>query len=49
MTEVEADPALGYVFHKTGVYVCEENYGYLSEAEPAAFNAAGEFGAERGT
>ncbi len=25
--QVEADPALVYVFHKTGVYVSEENYG----------------------
>jgi len=40
MAEVGGDPALVYVFHKTGVYVCEENEKHLSKTSLRAFDAA---------
>jgi len=40
MAEVGGDPALVYAFHKTGVYVCEENEKHLSKTSLRAFDAA---------
>jgi hypothetical protein len=40
MIDVEADPAIIYAFHKTGVYVCDENEHRLSPERLAAWNAA---------
>lgn len=40
MSEVGADPALIYAFHKTGVYVCEENERRLSKRKLAAWSGA---------
>ncbi len=40
MAEAEFPPAVIYAFHKTGVYVCEENEARLSEEQKAAWNAA---------
>jgi len=40
LVEVEADPAIIYAFHKTGVYVCDENERWLSAERLAAWNAA---------
>jgi hypothetical protein len=40
MAEVGADPALVYAFHKTGVYMCEENEKTLSNEKRKAFDGA---------
>jgi hypothetical protein len=40
MAEVGADPALVYAFHKTGVYICEENEKTLSYEKRKAFDGA---------
>ncbi len=40
MAEVGGDPALVYAFHKTGVYVCEENEKRLANDSLRAFDAA---------
>jgi hypothetical protein len=40
MAEVGADPALVYAFHKTGVYMCEENEKTLSYEKRKAFDGA---------
>jgi carbamate kinase len=34
------DPALVYAFHKTGIYVCEENEKTLPKEKLESFNAA---------
>jgi len=40
MVEVEVDPAIIYAFHKTGVYVCDENEDRIPAERLAAWSAA---------
>jgi len=40
MADVGADPALVYAFHKTGVYICDENEKQLPKESLKAFDGA---------
>jgi hypothetical protein len=40
MVEAGVDPAIIYAFHKTGVYVCDDNEDRLLPERLAAWNAA---------
>jgi len=40
MADVGADPALVYAFHKTGIYLCDENEALLSKTKLKSFGAA---------
>jgi hypothetical protein len=40
MAEAEFPPAVIYAFHKTGIYICDENEARLSDEQKTAWNAA---------
>ena len=40
MADVGADPALIYAFHRTGIYICDENEKRLTKRSLKAFDAA---------
>jgi hypothetical protein len=40
MADVGADPALIYAFHRTGIYICDENEKRWTKKSLQAFDAA---------